>query len=95
MGCLRVDVGEQAVAQLQVLGDDTFGFGTVAPGLSVAHIAVYAHQRQEGGALNPTEHTFDIVGIGVLVARTEETAGIVGPPGKSCADQAVTISAFG
>ena len=38
------------------------------------------HQRQIDRSLYPTQHAFDIVLIGVLVARTEESTSVVGPP---------------
>ena len=41
---------------------------------------MHAHQRQEHTRLNPAQHAFDVGGIVVLIARTEEAAGIVGPP---------------
>ena len=44
---------------------------------------MHTHQRQVHTDLYPAQHALYIVLVGVLVAGTEESAGIVCPPGKS------------
>ena len=43
-----------------------------------------AHQGQVHAGLDPAEHALDVLLISILVARTEKTAGIEGPPGLTC-----------
>ena len=71
-------------ALLDAADEAGFGVGLVAPGFGVRHIAVYAHYREEHAGLNPAYHAFLICLVGVLIARTEETACIVGPPWHTC-----------
>ena len=44
---------------------------------------MYTHQGQVDRGFNPTKHALDIILIGVLVAWTEETTGIIRPPGNA------------
>ena len=44
---------------------------------------MHTHERQEDGGLNPPEHPLDIVLVVVLVSRTEESSGIISPPGNT------------
>ena len=68
---------------LQTQLKQPLGFLTVVPRLRITHIAMHSHQWQIDTRLNPAQHPFDIILIGVLVARTEESASIIRPPGDT------------
>ena len=72
---------------MDVVGDDLLCLRTVVPWLSVTHITVYAHYREECACLHPTDETLDVFRARVLVARTEESAGIVCPPRETCSHE--------
>ena len=78
--CTCLYVWHQALALLKAAFDDAFGLLPVVPGLRVAHIAMHAHQRQIDTCLYPSKQPLDIGRVLVLVAGTEETACVVGPP---------------
>ena len=75
-----LNVRTQFLALFQTLSNNLLGFCTIVPGLCVAHIAMNSHQRQIDRSFYPSQHAFDIVLIGVLVTRTEESTSVVGPP---------------
>ena len=68
---------------LQTQLKELLGLLTVVPRLRITHIAMHSHQGQIDTRLNPAQHSFDIILIGVLVARTEETTCIIRPPGDT------------
>ena len=69
---------------LQALRNDGLSLRPVVPRLRIAHIAMDAHQGQIDRSLYPAQHPFDVVLIGILVLRTEETACVIRPPGDAC-----------
>ena len=81
---VTIDIRKQFIPSLQVRSDDPLSLGPIVPGLSIAHVAVDAHQGQIDADLDPAQHALDVGLVVVLIARTEESACIVGPPGDAC-----------
>ena len=81
--CTSFYIGAQRLTLLQTCCKNTLGLLTIVPRLGIAHIAMHTHQWQIDAGLYPTQHTLNIVLIVILVAGTEESTGIIRPPGHA------------
>ena len=79
-----LEIWLQLLALLQTCSNDCLSLGAVVPRLGIAHIAMHTHQGQIDANLYPTQHSFYISTIRILVGWPEETACIVGPPRDTC-----------
>ncbi len=77
------NVGLQGFAPVDGLLEELPDPVRILPRLRMAHIAMDPHERKIDRRLDPADHAFLVIGIVVLAGRTEEPAGIVGPPGKA------------
>ena len=63
--------------------EESLGLGEVFPRFGTALVAVDPHEREIYGCLDPTDHALLVVLVLILTHGTEETSGVVSPPGKT------------
>ena len=77
---MAIDIRQQAITLFQTLGYYALCLIAITPRFGITLITMHTHEWKINRGLNPTEQTFYICLILILIARTEETTSIICPP---------------